>query len=844
MFFTQEDYKKIEKWLLTNSIKDTEFAGAATPLQGNETLAFVQNGKNVKVLLKDLIDQIFLLGVSDFLNISYKYNENYISLTQAIQLIPFKSRKVGQVITFLDEEGKWKLYQFQGYNVNQWNTTSLWVDLIQEFAGANVVADEEDLTGIIQNDKTVLKFKDKTYNTDDFSGLGRVYLRKNITVVTDPSTGKEIRTNLLTQKMLSKDNIIYIIQYDYNLNGQTITVPEGCVLKFEGGSISNGTIKFINTYINSNYKSFKSVIFEGQIFNSEVNPVIFGADNTGIIDSSVVINNLLAITDTIKFRKGVYLLSNITVNSNKTITGVGSSTIIKPTKDAEVIFNTSTNATGILFKNFRIMGSDTQNTMCVGIYFNSSKFFNCDSTITNISIDSLRGTGIVIYYGCSNMIISNCNIRNTINKIANEDYNTKYGYGILAHCSDSLFSNLNIGQSFNAGLKVNGGNQIVNCKCWGNGRYGVKDRGCGIYLTNGYNIVSNCSVEENSDCGIVIGGCNNKVNIACAGNGSNQGKPWSEPHDSYDILMCPSFDSPYRCFGNEVYALIREPALGDFVDYYLGYTDTSGIAIHDNNIYITTYNNETYTTNRLSDIVKYYFHDNINFNNASLKEIYTKNVNRFFPFVDIKDVTCGLASENTMSFTVEPNSNLQRNIFNINWLIPKTNNIDTICKVGYFYAEIENPEVLVNTEEVAIIIQFSNTYVGKGVMQQNPINGKYFIRALYYSPNTAHTTNPYFYFRIKYKEALTTDVTIKLSNMKIGLITEGQYTLNTLLADSNYHPNMWYYYYYTQGGLTYSLAKGATIVRKSADIGDILYIWDGNNWTNEDGTLTSKVVII
>ena len=129
MFFTQEDYRKIEKWLLANSVKDTEFAGASLPLKGNETVAFVQDGKNVNVFLKDLIEQIFLLGVSDFLNVTDKYGESRISLTQAIQLIPYKSRKIGQVITFLDEDGEWKLFQFQGERVNQWNNATLWVDL-------------------------------------------------------------------------------------------------------------------------------------------------------------------------------------------------------------------------------------------------------------------------------------------------------------------------------------------------------------------------------------------------------------------------------------------------------------------------------------------------------------------------------------------------------------------------------------------------------------------------------------------------------------------------------------------------------------------------------------------
>lgn len=249
MFFTQEDYRKIEKWLLANSVKDTEFAGASLPLKGNETVAFVQDGKNVNVFLKDLIEQIFLLGVSDFLNVTDKYGESRISLTQAIQLIPYKSRKIGQVITFLDEDGEWKLFQFQGERVNQWNNATLWVDLIKRIQGISII-DSEDITATVDNlNQTSLTFADKNYNTTDYSGLGRVYLRKNIQTVVNPNTGITYSTNLLTQAMLSKENTVYIIQYDYNLNGQTITIPSSCVLLFEGGSISNGTLKGSSTII-------------------------------------------------------------------------------------------------------------------------------------------------------------------------------------------------------------------------------------------------------------------------------------------------------------------------------------------------------------------------------------------------------------------------------------------------------------------------------------------------------------------------------------------------------------------------------------------------------------------
>lgn len=301
MFFTQEDYRKIEKWLLANSVKDTEFAGASLPLKGNETVAFVQNGKNVNVLLKDLIEQIFLLGVSDFLNVTDKYGESRISLTQAIQLIPYKSRKIGQVITFLDEDGEWKLFQFQGERVNQWNNATLWVDLIKRIQGISII-DSEDITATVDNlNQTSLTFADKNYNTTDYSGLGRVYLRKNIQRVQNPNTGIFYNTNLLTQQMISKENTIYIIQYDYNLNGQTITIPSGCVLLFEGGSISNGVVKFNNTLLEGGINIDCTIL--GSLLNQEIKAswfVVQGSDISSILNITGVSRVIIDIPSVIE----------------------------------------------------------------------------------------------------------------------------------------------------------------------------------------------------------------------------------------------------------------------------------------------------------------------------------------------------------------------------------------------------------------------------------------------------------------------------------------------------------------------------------------------------------------
>lgn len=268
MFFTQEDYIKIQQWLSRNSVKDTEFNEANIPFNGNEIVSIVQGNQNKRVFLKDLVSQIFNLGVSDFVNITDKYDAPNISLEEAIRLIPSRARKEGQVITFLDGEDHWHIYQFKGV-LNQWNVLDQWKDLfdfnISNFIIDSILPDEGDLTKSLPdaNGNSYLSLKDREYNPEDFSGLGRIILRKNIVEVEDPIYGK-VKKNIITQDMINKSNTIYEIRYDFDLNGAEITIPEGCVLDFQGGSLNNGTITGNNTDI----KAFDNiVIFQRILIN-------------------------------------------------------------------------------------------------------------------------------------------------------------------------------------------------------------------------------------------------------------------------------------------------------------------------------------------------------------------------------------------------------------------------------------------------------------------------------------------------------------------------------------------------------------------------------------------------
>ncbi len=93
-------------------------------------------------------------------------------------------------------------------------------------------ADEEDLT-VVDN---LLKFADKDYNVNDYSGKARKYLRKNMI------SG----VNTLTQDMINEPNTIYILQYDYCLAGQTIELPDNSIILWRGGRMYDGAEKWVS----------------------------------------------------------------------------------------------------------------------------------------------------------------------------------------------------------------------------------------------------------------------------------------------------------------------------------------------------------------------------------------------------------------------------------------------------------------------------------------------------------------------------------------------------------------------------------------------------------------------
>lgn len=164
MYFTQDDYIKIEEWLSHRTVKDSEFPEAG-PLDGTETFLILQDKKNKVIKLKDFINQDSEMEVYGIYNVSALHNAYSISREEAIALVPEEKRKRGLIISYRTKDitsgqvvirGGWAIEQFIGETLDDWNKESWWEDIVlrwfNKFVGqANGIAplDENGLVPLV-----------------------------------------------------------------------------------------------------------------------------------------------------------------------------------------------------------------------------------------------------------------------------------------------------------------------------------------------------------------------------------------------------------------------------------------------------------------------------------------------------------------------------------------------------------------------------------------------------------------------------------------------------------------------------------------------------------------------
>lgn len=127
------------------------------------------------------------------------------------------------------------------------------------------------------------------------------------------------------QDKFNKSNVIYKITKDIDLDGGTLTIPVGCTLDFQGGSLVNGTVSFNNTNI-TGVPKFVTVTVSGTIVNGEIELDWFITDYS--TDCAAIITNIATLNNgsiTVRLGPRTYIVnSTVQLSYGNSLIGSGS----------------------------------------------------------------------------------------------------------------------------------------------------------------------------------------------------------------------------------------------------------------------------------------------------------------------------------------------------------------------------------------------------------------------------------------------------------------------------------------------------------------------------------------
>ena len=136
---------------------------------------------------------------------------------------------------------------------------------------------------------------------------------------------------------VTEPNTKYVFKHNFDLGGGNVTIPANCVLEFDGGSLSNGTITGLNTCINAGLvKIFNTDVTLAGTWNvAEAYPEWFGAKGDNTTDDTTVFQKTsefaAANSSTVVLTKKYYLADYLTLSPRTKIIGSGNA-IVKVNK--------------------------------------------------------------------------------------------------------------------------------------------------------------------------------------------------------------------------------------------------------------------------------------------------------------------------------------------------------------------------------------------------------------------------------------------------------------------------------------------------------------------------------
>ena len=364
----------------------------------------VQEGRFKDIFPKTYTEAIIDRETGEFLNVTLeKVNFLFLPFVNSDAatrlLVPDKMRRRGLWISYIKYDGtlKSEYYNSDSLVDVDWQDSSNWlgggfgdlqgvVDTIRNWVNSFIQdliteatrLNPEDLN---KNSSNQIQLADRG-STD---GMGYVILRKNKTFA----------------EQVTKENTIYEIRYDFDLNGATITIPEGCTLDFQGGSISDGTIIFNTTNIKAASDSciFNNINFEGAMSISEffidwIGASIKNSDNSDYITKAIEISSKFLVA--ISFNIGEYNISKPIICENTHNVRInGNYATIKKNNSITTNINTP----------YNIIGGDIDINLSTIFCLLKCHYWNIKN-LTLIGGDSKSNKSYgVVFAGCSNFIL-------------------------------------------------------------------------------------------------------------------------------------------------------------------------------------------------------------------------------------------------------------------------------------------------------------------------------------------------------------------------------------------------------------------------------------------------------